>query len=254
MIVIDYTYKNIDEIQLSIRSTGDSYLRIGNDCIINDFIFLEKCININKIEINKKIPITFTNSMLGLHEVFGKGCRLDCQISNEHLEILKGIWTSKFSLSPNCKNLKVLGISNCKNAQSFFSDLNVINSIKTLDLGSFNIVDFLNYSTQPNVISLSITKFRTLKDLNGLSLLFPNLEFLKIEYANNLMNYLELEKMKKLRTLIINKSGNIKNLNFCKSLTNLKDIRIVSTRIEDKPNEEILKLLKNYDNIGLYEV
>lgn len=254
MIILNYRYKNIDEIKKMLQSSEDSYLRIANDSTITDFSFLIDYNNILKLEINKKIPINFINSMPELREVYGKECRLNCSITNKRIEVLKGIWSPKFSLSDNCTQLKLLGVTNCKNLEFLLDDIQKVECINTLEFGNLSVENFDGLPVQSNITSLTITKSKALKDLSGMSLLFPNLEYLKIEYVNLLTNYSELEKMTKLKTLIVFKSGNIPNLSFCKTMQNLRDIRIVSTIIEDKPDDDLINIFKSYDNVGFIEV
>lgn len=253
MILIDGSWKDAKSIKETLWSSNESFIKISEDCKLSDFSFLSDFKTIRRIEITKKIPIDFVNTMDGLKEIFGQGCVLNFELANANVEILRGAWTPKFSVSEKTASLHTLGIKGCKNPSELFNILQRIKSLKSLELGNCSVCDFNCLHPLHGLESLEITKFRNLMALDGLECLAPNLKELRINYAGGLESYDALQKIKTLETLIIFKSRNIKSLNFCKFLPKLKDLRIVSTKIETNPDEELQALFGRLGNAGFFE-
>lgn len=250
------TEKSIDTVSIreTLIETKETFLKVNMDCQLADFSFLGGNPFIEKIEYNslKKVDMSFVNCLLNIKELYGQTCVLNFEIKNRNIKRLAGNWTKKFAIGTDCESLKDLGIGLCKNMPSLFNNIHEKQTIEQLEFAKSEISDFYDLPRLENIGFLGISHNPALSTFDNIDNVFPNLKTLKLEYIKNLTEYKSLGRMTQLETLIIYKCAGIENLDFCLNMKKLKDLRIVDTKINTKPDNKLREHFSNFDNIAFF--
>ncbi|AWA31029.1 hypothetical protein HYN48_13580 [Flavobacterium magnum] len=145
---------------------------------------------------------------------------------------------------PTLENVKFLWISSNVNQELFESICNMKNLIGlNIEKNSIKNIDAIgNVST---LTFLRLANFTTIENIKSLSLLI-SLEVLELENFKNVSDFQIIGKLKKLQGLSISgsmfSSQRIENIDFIKSLTSLKYLMLINSKMTDKNFDALLNL------------
>ncbi len=242
-------------ITRKILENKETKLVMNIDFELTDCSFLNGNQFLEKIEVNsqKKVDISFINSLPKIKEVYGQHCILDFEISNKNIQRIAGKWKKGFYITLECENLRNVDIALCKDVKSLLTNVSQLPNVSEFSLMKSNISDFTDLCKLTKITDLSIFYSTNLTSFTNIEHVFPNLKALEIQYSKNIVDYTSIGKLSKLEKLVIFKNGKIDDLEFCKTLTKLTDLRIVSTKIINKPSKDLLNLFSGYKCLSFYE-
>lgn len=218
-------------------------VRIGPNSTVRDFGFLREFSNIRTIKMQSKmiLDFSFVNSLGKLQEILGLPCKISGLIDCPSLEVLCADYSRKLRLSENCRALREVSVSYCSSPETFFGDLKNLAALNSLFVYGGSVQD-LRCMDGLRLEELTLCAMRTLRSLDGIGNLSGTLRSLRIESTRNIDGWTDLSRLDGLESLVIAKSGEIRDLSFLNRMTSLRSLRILDTKISDKNITQIEKI------------
>lgn len=149
-----------------------------------------------------------------------------------NLETLACDYSPRIKGLDSCKNLKNLTLTYYKSKTKNLTDLPLSSSLIELKLFKTDISSLQGIDKQNNLRKLEIFSAPRLEIINALSKL-KLLEYFRVEKCKSIKDYETLVTLPNLKKIIMSESGEIKSLEFLKSLKKLEFISFWGTNVLD---------------------
>ena len=155
-------------------------------------------------------------------------------INNPVLKELSCVWHKNNSISSNCKSLRSICVTNCKDLTGLFEQICILpNVARVAIVKNFSVKDCTFMKLMTKLEYLGLSYFTKLESLNGIEVLTPTLRYLDLDTGSKIYDHSHLKTLKKLEVLRITHKGIIKSLDFIQEMPMLKELVVVGPKLED---------------------
>jgi len=227
----------IDEYVRYINDKGIKYLTL-NDLYYSkhEIEFLEKCQNIEKININSPLiqdfsPLYHMKNLKILYSEEPNG-ELNFSLLSE-LEELALSWNKKIKGLGECNNLKILRLWNYKPENGNLEEISNLNKVEELVLTQTQISSLKGCGTFHNLKTLELNYINRLEIIDEIEKNSGSLKSLSFVSCKKISNHNYVKCLRELEQLAFNCCGNILSIGFIKGLSKLRSFSIVNTNVVD---------------------
>lgn len=155
-------------------------------------------------------------------------------INNPVLKELSFEWHKNNSISSNCKSLRSICVTNCKDLTGLFEQICILpNAARVAIVKNFSVKDCTFMKPMAKLEYLGLSYFTKLESLKGIEVLASTLRYLDLDTGSKIYDHSHLKTLKKLEVLRITHKGIIKSLDFIQEMPMLKELVVVGPKLED---------------------
>lgn len=227
----------VDEYVNYINDRGIKCLTINDLYYLKHEIeFLEKCPNIQEININSPFVQDFSPlyHMKNLKTLYLEEPKEQIDLSSLNtLEELALSWNKKVKGLGECKNLKILRLWKYKPKNGNLEEISKLNKLEELILTQTQIMSLKGCGKLDNLEKLELNYINKLEIIDEIENNSNMLKNLKFDSCKKIRNHEYVKCLKELELLAFDNCGDILSIGFIKELPKLKSFIFVNTNIMD---------------------
>ncbi len=156
-----------------------------------------------------------------------------------------------FVVPSSTKRFKDYPVSSCKSCDEFWTEMQMLPSVKKIDWSFGTLPDFSAIRPLPKLEELSFLYIKKLSDIHGISVLKNTLKRLRFDVGagKNITDWSPIGQLSELEELVICNNSIISDLHFLDTLPKLKSLRLLSVKIQT----EDLSPLKNIEKVCFFK-